>query len=111
MTQITHGIGISLDRRLDGIGNGLLFLLVGALVLPSGLAEYAAVAGVGALLIGLNALRSLAGIPVRWFSIVVGTVALVAGVAAIAGVRIDAFALFFIALGVVTIGRAVVLRG
>ncbi len=42
----------------------------------------------------------------RWFSIVVGLVALTAGVGAMVGVRIDVFALFFFALGLVTIGAA-----
>lgn len=100
--------GWTLEARLDEVGWGLLFLLFAAALLPSGVAEYALVAGVGFLMLGLNVTRRAAGIEVRWFSIILGTVAVIAGVGAVAGVMIDALALFFLALGVVTIGGAVV---
>jgi hypothetical protein len=67
---------------------------------------YAAVAGVGVLLLGLNAARAVTAIRVRWFSITVGTWAVIGGLGAMAGLRIDAFALFFLLLGLVTVGAA-----
>ena len=97
-----------LDDRLDDIGWGLLFLLVAAAALPSGVAEYVSVAGVGALMLGLNIARNAVGVRIRWFSIILGAVALVAGIGALAGVKLDAFALFFAMLGVVTIIAAIV---
>ena len=46
-----------LERRLDDVGWGLLFLAFAALALPNGTAEYASVAAVGAAMLGLNAVR------------------------------------------------------
>jgi hypothetical protein len=96
----------TLDDRFQTAGEGLLFLLIAALALPSGTTAYAAVAGVGALLLALNAARIAAGIRVRWFSITVGTWAVIGGLGALAGLRIDAFALFFLLLGLVALGAA-----
>jgi hypothetical protein len=98
----------TLEDRLDDVGWGLLFLLFAALALPKGMAEYASVAGVGALMLGLNVARRAAGVRVGWFSIVLGAVALIAGAGAIAGLEIHAFALFFALLGVVLIIGAAV---
>jgi hypothetical protein len=97
-----------LEKRFDDIGWGLLFLAFAALALPSGTAEYASIAVVGAGMLGLNGVRVVAGVPVRWFSTVLGATGLVAGIMALGGVKVDAFALFFVFLGVLTIGAAVV---
>jgi hypothetical protein len=97
-----------LEKRFDDIGWGLLFLAFAALALPSGTAEYASVAAVGAGMLGLNGVRVIAGVPTRWFSTVLGATGLVAGIMALGGTKIDAFALFFVFLGVLTIGAAVV---
>jgi hypothetical protein len=97
-----------LEDRLDTVGWGLLFLLFGALALPNGTAEYAAAAAIGAAMLGLNGLRIIMAVPVRWFSIILGAVMLVAGGAALAGTKMDVFVLFFALAGVVTIAGAVV---
>jgi hypothetical protein len=96
----------TLDDRFQAAGEGLLFLLIAAVALPSGTSAYAAVVIVGALLLGLNAARMAAGIRVRWFSITVGAWAVIGGVGAMAGLKIDAFALFFLLLGLVSLGSA-----
>jgi hypothetical protein len=95
-----------LEERLDSVGWGLLFLLFGALALPNGTAEYASAAIVGAVMLGLNAARIVLDVPVRWFSIILGTVMAVAGSGALAGVHMDVFVLFFVFAGVVTIAGA-----
>ena len=59
-------------------------------------------------MLGLNGVRVVAGVPVRWFSTVLGATGLVAGVLALGGVKVDAFALFFVFLGVLTIVAAIV---
>lgn len=97
-----------LAARFDTAGWGLLFVLLGALAMPKGTAEYLAVAAVGALMLGLNAGRVAAGVPVRWLSIILGAVTLVAGGGAMAGIEIDAFVLFFFVLGIATVIGAVV---
>ena len=95
-----------LEDRLDSVGWGLLFLLFGALALPNGTAEYASVAAVGAAMLGLNLLRIVLDVPVRWFSIILGTVMAVAGSGALIGVKMDVFVLFFVIAGIVTIAGA-----
>lgn len=97
-----------LESRFDTVGWGLLFMLFGALALPNGTAEYASVAAVGAAMLGLNLVRIFVDLPVRWFSIILGTVMLVAGIGALAGLHMDVFVLFFVLAGVVTIVGAVV---
>jgi hypothetical protein len=96
-----------LAGRFDAAGWGLLLVLFGALALPRGVAEFTLVAGAGAAMLGLNALRAMAGVPVAWFGIILGAVALVAGVGAIGGVTVPAMALLFILLGLGTIIGAV----
>jgi hypothetical protein len=96
----------TLDDRFETAAEGLLFLLIAALALPSGMTAYAAVAVVGGLLLGLNATRAATGIRVRWFSITVGAWAVIGGLGAMVGLQIDAFALFFLLLGLVTLGAA-----
>ena len=100
---------LDLEKRFDNIGWGLLFLAFGALALPNGPAEYAAVALVGTAMLALNGVRLLAGVPIRWFSTVLGATGLIAGTLALDGVRVDAFALFFVILGGATIVAAIAL--
>jgi hypothetical protein len=97
-----------LAGRFDAAGWGLILILFGALALPRGVAEFTLVAGTGAAMLGLNALRVMSGVPVAWFGIILGAVALVAGVGAIVGVTVPAVALLFILLGLGTIIGAVV---
>ncbi len=86
----------------------MLFLLFGALALPSGTVEYASVAATGAAMLGLNGLRIVLAAPIRWFTTTLGTSMLVAGGSALAGVRMDVFVLFFVIAGAVTIAAALV---
>jgi hypothetical protein len=98
----------ALQDRLDNVGWGLLFLLFGVLALPNGTAEYVSAAAVGAAMLGLNGLRIVLAVPVRWFSIVLGAAFLVGGSGAMAGVHMDVFVVFFVVAGAVTIVGALV---
>jgi hypothetical protein len=102
----THNKG--LEGRFDTIGWGLLFLLFGAVAMPMGPAAYGFIAAIGGLMVGLNMTRVVAGVAVRWFSAILGTALFVAGCAALAGLHMDAFVLFFVLAGLVTIGGALV---
>ncbi len=95
-----------LDERLDSIGWGLLFLFFAALTLPSGTAGYASVAAIGSGMLVLSALRIATDIPVKWPSLILGTVMLTGGGGALVGVRMDLFALLFLLAGVVSIASA-----
>jgi hypothetical protein len=99
-----------LEKRFDGVGWGLLLLLFAALALPSGNAEYASAAAVGGLMLLLNGVRIAMDVPVRWFSVVLGASMLIGGSAAIFGVEMDVFVLFFALAGVITIAGALVHR-
>ena len=92
--------------RLDSVGWGLIFLLFASLALPNGVAEFAAVAGVGLLMLALNVVRMALGIRVRWSTVILGAVALIAGCAALAGTRPDVVVLFFLVSGVAVIASA-----
>jgi hypothetical protein len=107
MSKVVDSGKHELEGRFDAIGWGLLFFLFGALALPNGTAEYASVAALGAALLGLNGVRVAAGVPVRWFSVILGAALLIAGTGAMVSVHMDAFALFFVIAGVVTIGGAI----
>jgi len=100
--------GQELARRFDNVGWGLLFLLIAVLALPNGMTEYVAAAAVGAAMLGLNGVRVAAGVPMRWFSVFLGTAFLVGGSGAAAGVHMDVFLLFFAMAGVVTIFGAII---
>jgi len=93
--------------RFDTVGWGLLFLLFGALARPHGTAEYASAAAVGAAMLGLNGVRIAVGVQVRWFSVILGAAVLVAGSGALVSMHMDAFVLFFVIAGAVTIGGAI----
>jgi|GEM_PF-1625469 hypothetical protein len=102
---------VELEGRLDSIGWGLLFLLVGVLAIPNGTVEYACAAAVGAAMLGLNLLRVILAVPVRWFTIILGAAFLAGGSGAMAGLHMDVFVLFFVVAGVVTIVGAIVKPG
>ena len=92
---------ISLDRRLAILFWALLFLLAGAIWLfpekqvPAG----TWLIGIGLILLSLNAVRFLNGIPVRVLPSLLGALALVAGVAEYAGAALPLLPLTLIAIG------------
>ena len=95
-----------LEKRFDAVGWGLLFLLLAALSLPRGNAEYVSAAAVGALMLVNNLARRLMDVPVRWFSVALGASMLIGGSAAVFGLHMDVFVLFFAIAGVVTLAGA-----
>jgi hypothetical protein len=100
-----------LEDRLDTVAWGFVAVLVGVIALPAGVLTYALAAATGAGLLVVSGVRRLAGLPIRWLSLVLGAVVLAAAIGAFAGVAVDLFAAFFIVLGVVIIGGAVLRRG
>jgi hypothetical protein len=97
-----------LESGLNDIGWGLLFLGFAAIALPRGTAEYAAVAGVGAGMLVLNAIRLRVRVPIEWFSTILGATGLSAGLLALAGTHVDAFVVFCVLAGAVTIAAATI---
>jgi hypothetical protein len=91
------------SERLNTIGWGLVFLLVGSLALPGGLVAEAAVAAVGALMLVFNVALIAGGHRLDLFTTVLGATAVLVGIGAMVGARIDAFAVFFLVLGAVMV--------
>ena len=108
MGEVTDPHKLELQNRFDTVGWGLLFLLFGVLALPNGTAQYVSAAAVGAAMLGLNGLRILVAVPVRWFSVILGAAFVAGGSGAMAGMHMDVFVVFFVLAGVVTIVGALV---
>ena len=91
----------TLNRRLEEIGWGLFFLMIGGIWLfPQTVPDGAWLIGAGLILLGINTVRQLSGIAMSWFTIALGIVALAAGLFDVFGVKLSLFAVLFIVLGV-----------
>ena len=109
MTVATGPVGQEVERRLDAIGWGLLFLLTGTLLLLV-VPEGTWLAGVGVILLGVSAAKALLGGKASWFTVVLGAVAFVTGIGEMAGLDIPGLPLLLILCGVVLIGAQVFRR-
>jgi hypothetical protein len=96
-----------LPRRIDAIGWGLLFLMSGVLFLIPGLPEGSWLVGLGVVLLGLNAARRAMGLEIDRFGVVIGSGAVLAGLAIVAGMDVPVFALLLIASGLAIIAEQV----
>jgi len=99
-----HGI----RDRVDAIGWGLLFLMTGTLALIPGLPGGTWLVGFGVLLLGLNAGRSVLHLSVDWFTVILGSVALVVGLGSMVGVAVPGLALLLILCGLAIIAGQLV---
>ena len=95
-------------QRLDEIAMALVLIMTGGLWLaPKAMfPEGTWLAGLGLILLGLNAVRRILGIRVSGFDIVVGFIALVAGVGHIIGKELPLVPILLIVLGVGLVIRA-----
>ena len=97
-----------IDRRLNDAGWGLLLILTGAVwLLPSATVPPGTwLFGVAAILIGVNALRYLKGLAMNAFSLVLGIVALAAGIGQAQRTEPPLVAIFLLAIGGSIVARA-----
>jgi hypothetical protein len=97
----TPDVQRAVGRRLDELSWALFLILIGAIwLLPAGtVPEGAWLIGAGLILLGVNAVRSLKGIGMSGFTVVLGVLALVAGLGHLAGVKVPVFAILFIIIG------------
>ena len=97
----------AMSKRLDELAWALFLILIGAIwLLPAGtVPEGAWLIGAGLILLGINAVRSFKGIKMSGFAIVLGVLALVAGLGHLAGVKVPVFAILFIIIGASIIRR------
>lgn len=90
----------TLNRRLEEIGWGLFFLMIGGIwLLPQTVPDGAWLIGAGLILLGINTVRHLSGIAMSWLTVALGAVALTAGLFEVFGVKLPLFAILFVVLG------------
>jgi cytosine/uracil/thiamine/allantoin permease len=88
-------------HHLDDIGWGLFLIMTGVIWLypESQLPKGTWLIGTGLLFLGLNAVRALAKAPVSGFTTLLGTLALLAGLAASSDIHVPFAAICLILLG------------
>ena len=90
----------AISDRVDTIGWGLLFVAIGAVSLMSAMPDGAWLIAAGIVLLGASAVRAWMGLGAYGTTIVVGVVAVSAGIFTIAGLTTEVGPLVLIALGV-----------
>jgi hypothetical protein len=92
----------ALDKRLDAIGWALFLIMIGGLWLaPEGVvAEGTWLIGTGIIILGLMVVRTLYGIKVNVFWLVLGIVALAFGVSSVFGLNIPVLPILIIIIGI-----------
>ena len=107
MTRLSHH---ELERRLDAIGWGLLFLVSGVLLVPDA-PDGSWLAAVGAILLGVSAAKWALGAGASWFVAILGAVGLASGLGEMAGFDVPGVALLLILCGVALIALQVLRQG
>jgi hypothetical protein len=99
---------VNLNKRLEDIGWGFFLLLIGTLLLLPGefVSQGAWLIGAGLIMLGLNGIRYLNDISVSHFTVFLGFVALLVGLASFFGLRPPLFAIFLALIGLSIIVRS-----
>ena len=101
------------NRSLDTLAWGAFFIWWGITELFGSLPEGVGAIGVGLILLGLNLIRSMKGIPTSGFTTILGILALVWGGLELAGVllalpfELPVFAILLVTLGLLMVGREI----
>jgi hypothetical protein len=92
----------ALEHRLDTIGWALFLIMIGCLWLIPGeqVPQGTWLIGAGVIMIGVNLARSLNGIKMNGFTVVVGLIAIGFGVAGVLNIDLPLFAILIIIIGV-----------
>jgi hypothetical protein len=96
-----------LDKRVDILGWGVLFVVLGVVGLAPDLPDGAWLIAAGLVFIGVSVVRAIVRLPVSGFTTVVGVVALAAGLGSVAGLEAAVWPLMLIVLGLSLIVGAV----
>jgi len=95
-----------LNKRLEAISWGLFLIMLGGFALVKGVPEGTWLIGAGVIMLGLNAVRLALGIPISWFTIVLGTIVFFSGIGEVYGIDIPVGPLLIILIGLAIIVRA-----
>lgn len=96
-----------LNKRLETVSWGLFLIMLGGFAMLRGVPEGTWLVGAGTIMLGLNATRLLLGIRASWFTVVIGTIALVAGLGSVLGIDIPVGPVLIILIGLAIVVRAV----
>jgi hypothetical protein len=88
-----------LDDQLERISWALFLIMIGGLALMPDVPSGTWLIGTGLIMLGLNGARQLNEIPVSAFTMVLGLVALAAGLAEVLGTALPVFPLLLILIG------------
>ena len=99
---------VNLNKRLEDSGWGFFLLMIGTLLLlPSEIIPQGAwLIGAGLIMLGLNAIRYLNDIGVSKFTVLMGFVAVLVGLASFFGLRPPLLAIFLALIGLSLIARS-----
>ena len=101
----------TLNRRLEAIAWGAFFVLWGITELFPALPKGTGAISIGVILLGLNAARSLKGVPTSGFTTILGVLAFVLGALELSRLvlrlpfEIPVFGILLIVLGMIFLGR------
>ena len=107
----------TLNRRLEAVAWGAFFVWWGATELFPSLPEGIRAIGIGVILLGLNAARSVNGIPTSGFTTILGFLALVLGGLELSRqvlrlpFELSVFGILLIVLGVIFLARELLRKG
>lgn len=89
----------ALDTQLERISWGLFLIMLGGLGLMPGVPGGTWLVGAGLIMLGLNVVRQMNGIPMHLFSLGLGVLALLLGITSLTGVNLPLFPLLLILMG------------
>jgi len=95
-----------LNHRLETVGWGLFLIMLGGFALVRGVPEGTWLIGAGLIMLGLNAVRLMVGIRASWFTLIIGTIALLSGLGSVYGIDIPVGPLLIILIGLAIVVRA-----
>jgi energy-coupling factor transporter transmembrane protein EcfT len=92
----------SLNKRLESAAWGLFLIMLGCLwLIPDNkVPQDVWMLGAGIILLGLNAIRFIARIPVRGFSIFLGFLGVLLGIGGLIGIDLPVFPILLILIGI-----------
>jgi hypothetical protein len=99
MDERARATRAELDSRVDTLGWGVLFLVLGVVGLAPDLPEGSWLIAAGLVFLGVSVARAILRLPVSGFTTVLGVIALVAGVGSAAGLEAAVWPLVLIVLG------------
>jgi hypothetical protein len=95
-----------LNRRLETVSWGLFLIMLGGFALVKDVPEGTWLIGAGLIMLGLNAVRMLVGIRASWFTLIIGTIALLSGLGSVLGVDVPVGPVLIILIGLAIVVRA-----